>query len=305
MASAAIAARGTSQSNLQLHGAYNPVRGPDSYPHSCAFITPRGRVQAPLSITSSNNHHDFNQVWRLASSLTSAYFPTDDDEVDENEYYVQYKQHKRKVVRAALKILDGQCIFLTGMMGSGKSTIGEILAQQLKYGFVDSDELVVKFTGCDSVADIFAQKGEEGFRDAESRALHMLCNGIAKLRRPVVVALGGGAVLKPENWVIAKHGIVVYIDVPSEILAKRIVAAGTHSRPLFPPRCSEFKAQKLLQTLYNQREDTYNMARIRVPIKDLSTKLRLKDASTIPPALVAFEVLKKIEKLGAPQSLQV
>jgi len=52
--------------------------------------------------------------WTVASSLTSAYFPTDDDGEDDDEYYVQYKQHLRKVVPAALKNLDGQCIFLTG-----------------------------------------------------------------------------------------------------------------------------------------------------------------------------------------------
>jgi len=52
--------------------------------------------------------------WRIASSLTSTYFPTDDDEEDDDEYYLQYKHHLRKVVQAALKNLDGQSIFLTG-----------------------------------------------------------------------------------------------------------------------------------------------------------------------------------------------
>ncbi|XP_073392820.1 shikimate kinase, chloroplastic isoform X5 [Physcomitrium patens] len=82
-----------------------------------------------------------------------------------------------------------------------------------------------------TVADIFAKYGEEWFRKSEIKEVH----------EPFVVALGGGAMLRPENWVFQDCGIVVYIDVPPVVLAKRVVGAGVQSRPLFPPECTELE----------------------------------------------------------------
>ncbi|KAK8940760.1 hypothetical protein KSP39_PZI010297 [Platanthera zijinensis] len=123
--------------------------------------------------------------------------------------------------------LNERCIYLVGMMGSGKTTVGEILSEVLGYSFFDSDKLVEQAVGMYSVAQIFKEHSEGFFRDNESKALKDL-----SLNRRLVVATGGGAVIRPINWRYMKRGITVWLDVPLEALARRIAAVGTESRPL-------------------------------------------------------------------------
>eukprot|EP01018_Ginkgo_biloba_P015389 Gb_29792 [translate_table: standard] len=123
--------------------------------------------------------------------------------------------------------LKGKSIFLVGMMGSGKTTVGKILSEALGYYFFDSDKLVEQAAGGASVAQIFKDRNEKGFRDSESEVLKQL----SSMYR-LVVATGGGAVVRPENWKYMGHGITVWLDVPLEALAMRVVAVGTESRPL-------------------------------------------------------------------------
>jgi len=66
--------------------------------------------------------------------------------------------------------LRGVNIYLVGMMGSGKTTVGRILAKKLKYRFFDTDELIVRVAN-QSIAEIFAQEGEEAFRELETKVL--------------------------------------------------------------------------------------------------------------------------------------
>src|SRR5476651_1674435 len=84
-------------------------------------------------------------------------------------------------------------IFLVGMMGAGKTTIGKALAQRLRREFVDTDRILVERTGV-AVATIFDIEGEPGFRRRETLALAELAE-----RSECVVATGGGIVLAPEN----------------------------------------------------------------------------------------------------------
>ncbi|CAN6542328.1 unnamed protein product [Malus baccata var. baccata] len=123
--------------------------------------------------------------------------------------------------------LNGRCIYLVGMMGSGKTTVGKIMAQALSYSFIDSDSLVEHDVGGTSVAEIFKLYGEGFFRDKETEALRKL-----SLMHRLVVSTGGGAVVRPVNWKCMKKGISVWLDVPLEALAQRIAAVGTGSRPL-------------------------------------------------------------------------
>lgn len=98
-------------------------------------------------------------------------------------------------------------IYLTGMMGSGKTTIGRMLAQRLGCPFVDADEYVER-AARRTIPQIFAQEGEAGFRDWETRALREIAAS-----RPCVVATGGGAVLREENVALMrKSGVVVLLD---------------------------------------------------------------------------------------------
>ena len=84
-------------------------------------------------------------------------------------------------------------VFLVGPMGAGKTTIGRLLAQQLKLAFVDSDREIEERTGAD-IPWIFDVEGEEGFRDREQQIIDELTQ-----REGILLATGGGVVLRSEN----------------------------------------------------------------------------------------------------------
>jgi shikimate kinase len=115
-------------------------------------------------------------------------------------------------------------VYLVGMPGSGKSSVGRLLAASLGTSFVDLDAEVEAFAGA-SIRAIFEAEGEAGFRDREADALRRAAAG------PVaVVACGGGAVLRPENVErMRSTGTVVHLDAPAEVLAGRVETA---DRPL-------------------------------------------------------------------------
>ena len=98
-------------------------------------------------------------------------------------------------------------IILIGPMGSGKSTIGNIIARRLQREFQDSDHFIEKRTGVD-IARIFDIEGEHGFRERETSALQELLSEDNR-----VIATGGGSVVRPENQKILKqHGFIVFLD---------------------------------------------------------------------------------------------
>ncbi len=97
-------------------------------------------------------------------------------------------------------------IFLIGPMGAGKSTIGRHLAQMLHLTFFDSDAEIEKKTGAD-IAWVFDVEGEEGFRNREQEMIDLLTQ-----KHGIVLATGGGAVIRPENRThLSARGIVVYL----------------------------------------------------------------------------------------------
>ncbi|MCB2224691.1 MAG: shikimate kinase II [Actinobacteria bacterium] len=107
-------------------------------------------------------------------------------------------------------------LWLVGMMGSGKSTVGPRVAYALGVDFVDLDQVVALEAGCDLVR-IFADEGEAGFRERESRALASVAGS------PVVVACGGGVVEDPSNVTTMRaHGRVAWLDAPVRVLAGRL-----------------------------------------------------------------------------------
>lgn len=116
-------------------------------------------------------------------------------------------------------------IFLVGMMGSGKTTVGRALAQRLKLPFVDTDRILVERTGV-PVATIFEIEGESGFRRRESTVLAELACGDDQ-----VIATGGGAVLAAENRAVLRAGgTVVYLRARLDHLWER--TRHDTSRPL-------------------------------------------------------------------------
>ncbi len=121
---------------------------------------------------------------------------------------------------------SGEHVLLVGMMGSGKSTVGRVVAERMRRPFRDSDTDVELRTG-KSVLQIFADKGERAFRAEESAALWAaLASGV-----PSVVAVAGGAVIDPESRRrLRAAGVVIWLEAPTHALAARV---GTQSgRPL-------------------------------------------------------------------------
>ncbi len=116
-------------------------------------------------------------------------------------------------------------IALIGFMGSGKSTVGPILARLLGYGFMDTDELIVQRAGA-PIAELFRREGEPAFRRMESLALAELA-----LRSGVVIASGGGAPAQPSNReFFALHARTFHLRVSFAAMQAR--TAGNAERPL-------------------------------------------------------------------------
>ena len=151
--------------------------------------------------------------------------------------------------------LGGRSLYLVGMMGSGKTSTGRPLAEQLGYGFVDADAVIERAAGC-TIPEIFERDGEAGFRALESQVL----NAISQ-RHSLVVATGGGVVTQPENWGLLHSGIVIWLDVIPEQLIQRLRADST-VRPLLQTEDPE----AALHALLNQRRPLYAEADLTVVI---------------------------------------
>lgn len=135
-----------------------------------------------------------------------------------------------------------QLVFLTGMMGSGKSTVGRLLASELDADFVDLDVRIERLTGR-SIATTLAI-GEPELRRAESRALQTLLDEPGFAGRAVVIATGGGAVIDPDNRrLMRQHGVVVHLDVDLDALADRLQRDDASVRPLLPASLAELRAR--------------------------------------------------------------
>lgn len=150
-------------------------------------------------------------------------------------------------------------IFLAGFMGSGKSTVGPILANTIGYGFVDIDRAIEETVG-QSVREIFRQEGEAFFRGLEQSTLVDVCR-----RDRVVVALGGGtltnAAVLPQ---IQAAGILVYLKVPLDHLLRRL--QNKTDRPLLTDeegnRLPADVLHERILHLYQRREPLYARADI-------------------------------------------
>lgn len=161
------------------------------------------------------------------------------------------------IPRSARDQLQGVNLYLIGMMGCGKTTIGHWLAQALGYQFFDTDQLIEASTG-QTIPAIFANEGETRFRDLETQVLAELSPYFR-----LVIATGGGIVQRPQNWGYLHHGIVIWLDVVPDLLITRL-RADPNPRPLLQ---TEDPYGTLLQLL-DQRRPLYAQADIHIRIED-------------------------------------
>ena len=149
-------------------------------------------------------------------------------------------------------------IFLIGYMGSGKTTVGQLLATQLGYGFIDMDNHI-EGKLFKSISQIFTELGEDQFRLLEKQCLHE----VAEFDQ-VVISTGGGVPCFFDNMkYMNKQGVTVYLKLSSADLAERLEQSHANKRPLLANR----KGEELLHFISEElakREPFYSQAAFSV-----------------------------------------
>lgn len=169
-------------------------------------------------------------------------------------------------------------IVLTGFMASGKTEIGKQLAKLAGFRFVDTDAMVEEMAGC-TINQIFAEQGEEAFRNLETEAIRQ-----AAAMSNVVISTGGGAVLRKENIkVLQTTGTVVNLDISDSVLLCRMQAA-SGTRPLMRD-----DTDKVLKRLHD-RKPYYDCCDVQIAVSNAKT-----------PREHAEEILKKLDFASAIQ----
>jgi shikimate kinase len=168
-------------------------------------------------------------------------------------------------------------VVIIGFMGTGKTTVGRLVAARLDRRFVDLDDLIVQAAGR-PVADIFKQEGEGGFRKREKVALEQ-----ALADAGTVIATGGGAACREDNLalLLARGQVVALSATPEEVLRRTGRASG---RPLLDGAGDPLTAAR---HLLSQREEFYGRAHVQI------------DTGGKRPEEVATEVLKSLAGLTA------
>lgn len=169
---------------------------------------------------------------------------------------------------------NNQNIFLIGLMGAGKTTIGRQLASELSLEFFDSDHEVEKRTGV-TITHIFDIEGEAGFRKRETAMLDELTE-----KKGIVLATGGGAILKPENrQFLMSRGTTIYLYANIDTLLER--TSKDRNRPLLQTEDPHAKLEELLDIrdpLYRETADIIidtGKDSVRLALKEILEKLQV------------------------------
>jgi shikimate kinase len=163
--------------------------------------------------------------------------------------------------------LGDRSIVMIGLMGAGKTVIGRMLAKRLRLPFIDADHEIELAAGM-SISEIFAEHGEQYFRDGERKV-------IARLLRsgPQVLATGGGAFMNGETRAaIARRGVTLWLRADLDILMERVMRRNT--RPLLQTEDPRAVMQKLL----DERYPVYALADVHVQSRNVRKKVIVDEA---------------------------
>jgi shikimate kinase len=157
-----------------------------------------------------------------------------------------------------LKLKRTPGIFLVGFMGSGKTTVGRVLADQLGWTFHDLDEEIERHEGA-TIVHIFDKHGEAAFRQAETAALQKSVSAVER-GRPHVISLGGGTFHSEDNFqMVSNNGVTIWLDCSLTTVERRI-SAYSH-RPLA-------RDPERLRELFEARRQGYGRADYRIEVHD-------------------------------------
>lgn len=166
-------------------------------------------------------------------------------------------------------------IYLVGLPGSGKTTLGKQLAEKLGLRFIDLDDAVIKEAG-KTIPEIISHQGEGNFRIMEREVLH----SISAIDDDFVMATGGGAPCYHFNMdFMNEHGQTVYLDVTPGELAMRLMDEGIEKRPLF----KSYDHQDLIQEVRDfkeKREAFYNEAALKIKDNQITVDMIVSQLSS-------------------------
>lgn len=172
-----------------------------------------------------------------------------------------------------LKLKRTPGLYLVGFMAAGKTTVGRALADEIGWPFVDIDIEIEQREG-KTISRIFAEHGEEAFREIETSVIQTHVKGIEK-GQPSVMALGGGAFIQPRNWdLLQNNGVTVWLDCPLHTVCKRLGEVDS-TRPLAANRHG-------LAQLFDDRRPLYARADYRVDADTEDTTEIIKRILSLP-----------------------
>ena len=162
-------------------------------------------------------------------------------------------------------------IFIVGPMGSGKSTVGKIISNELFLNFFDTDEEIESRTGA-TIDWIFDLDGEEGFRKRESEILNEMAD-----RNSIVLSTGGGIILSEKNReILSSRGTVFYLSTPISVQVER--TAKDKDRPLL--KIGDPK--EILSRLHSEREGLYET------VSDFVVKTENKSSNDVASEIISL-----------------
>ncbi len=171
-----------------------------------------------------------------------------------------------------LKLKRTPGIYLVGFMGSGKTTLGRLLAEELGWGFADLDD-DIEAEHQKPISDIFEQHGEAAFRATETAMLKGRVRSIER-GKPTVLALGGGAFVHPGNFeLIENNGVTIFLNCPIERALQRVRTA--QHRPLA-------RDVERFTQLYHSRQHLYAKADYQIAIESDDPQAALKAILALP-----------------------